>query len=90
MFSYKESNKLHIFSHNQYLFPFKGQCQVPAIQNATLIGAREQVYVNHNAEVEFQCNGGLVPRGESRMRCYNGTWSSVVECVPGDYNLLAW
>ncbi|XP_053381384.1 protein lev-9-like isoform X3 [Mercenaria mercenaria] len=59
-----------------------GQCQVPAIPNATLVGGRELAYVNHGTEVQFQCKGGLVPRDSSSMKCNNGTWSSSAECMP--------
>ncbi|XP_060600174.1 protein lev-9-like isoform X1 [Ruditapes philippinarum] len=59
-----------------------GQCQVPAIPNATLLGGSELKYENHGVEVRFQCKGGLVPRDSSSMTCNNGTWSSSAECVP--------
>lgn len=59
-----------------------GQCQIPAIPNATLNGGRELVYVNHGTVVHFQCKGGLIPRDSSSMRCNNGTWSVTAECMP--------
>ncbi|KAK3589286.1 hypothetical protein CHS0354_008348 [Potamilus streckersoni] len=59
-----------------------GQCQVPAIPNASLTEGRESVWLNHGSTIRYTCKDGLVPKSSSEVRCDNGTWTSLPECVP--------
>ena len=76
--------KMQLFQ--RFIFCFNtGQCQVPNIPDAELVGGRELAYVNHETVIEFRCMAGLVPRDSANIKCDNGTWSSKPECIPGKW-----
>ncbi|KAL3870372.1 hypothetical protein ACJMK2_038442 [Sinanodonta woodiana] len=59
-----------------------GQCQVPSLSNASIHNARELTWLDHDSILEYNCRNGLVKRTSVQVKCYNGSWSYIPECVP--------
>ncbi|XP_046570569.1 protein lev-9-like isoform X1 [Haliotis rubra] len=59
-----------------------GQCRVSSIKNGTLQVGHEGAWVDDGTIVNYTCNYGLVLNDTRPVRCNNGSWSVVPQCVP--------
>ncbi|XP_048772940.2 sushi, von Willebrand factor type A, EGF and pentraxin domain-containing protein 1-like isoform X6 [Ostrea edulis] len=60
-----------------------GQCTIPNIDNAEVVGYPVGTWVNHGKTFEYDCKNGLVPIRSRMVTCYNGTFNpSTPKCVP--------
>ncbi|XP_069497594.1 complement factor H-like isoform X2 [Ambystoma mexicanum] len=59
----------------------RGRCgPAPTILNGDVIGTREQSY-NSGGFVDYKCAASHKMFGSSRVRCLNGDWSAIPECL---------
>jgi hypothetical protein len=80
-----ESLSIILFSY--YCHPLSvlpGKCKVPTIKHGNVIGLEAGMSVNHGTPLSVNCSEGFTLNDTAQPECFNGTWTFIPECIPGE------